>query len=158
VEYRRLDCGGGVPQTVDDVNAAVAHLRAELHREPAAAVGHSAGGYLALLSDVPRIVGQAAVTDLREGIRLNLGDGVVERFAGPEPSPEHDPIRRAPLAAKVLLVHGTHDDTVPPEMSTRFAERGGDVQVSLREGEGHFEHVDPASGAWKEVVEWIAST
>src|SRR3712207_3342247 len=35
VEYRRLDCGGGLPETVDDVHAAIAALR-DLGHEPAA--------------------------------------------------------------------------------------------------------------------------
>jgi acetyl esterase/lipase len=152
VEYRRLDCGGGVRETVADVRAAVAHLRG-LGHEPLAAVGHSAGGHLALLSGVRAVVGQAAVTDLREGVRLRLGDGVVERFAGADPPADLDPARLAPLDADVLLVHGTADDTVPASMSEGFP--GADVR--LRAGEGHFEHIDPASGAWAEAVEWIST-
>jgi acetyl esterase/lipase len=117
VEYRRLDCGGGWPVTVDDVRAAVDHLRS-LGHEPIAAVGHSAGGYLALmLADrVPAIVAQAAVTDLEEAMRRGLGDGgdVAERFAGGAPMWEASPIRRAPLGVPVLLVHGTADVDVPP--------------------------------------------
>lgn len=152
VEYRRLDCGGGLSTTVGDVLAALECLRG-LGHEPVAAVGHSAGGYLALMTDARARVGQAAVTDLRRGIELRLGDGVVERFAGPDPPHELDPIRLAPLDADVLLVHGTDDDTVPASFSEGFP--GADVR--LRPGEGHFEHIDPASGAWKEVVEWIES-
>lgn len=152
VEYRRLDCGGGLPETVDDVRAAIAHLRADGH-EPIGAIGHSAGGHLALLTDVPAIVGQAAVSDLREGVRLNLGDGVVRRFAGEEPPPEFDPIRQAPLDADVLLIHGADDDTVPAAMSEAFP--GADIRI--RAGEGHFEHIDPRSGAWGEAVTWIST-
>ena len=152
VEYRRLDCGGGLPETVDDVRAAIAHLRAEGH-DPIGAIGHSAGGHLALISGLDAIVGQAAVSDLREGVRLNLGDGVVERFAGADPPAEHDPIRNAPLDAQVLLIHGADDDTVPASMSAGFP--GADVRI--RPGEGHFEHIDPRSGAWKEAVEWIST-
>ena len=158
VEYRRLDCGGGWPETVEDVRAAVDHLRA-LGHAPVAAVGHSAGGYLALmLADrVPAIVAQAAVTDLEEAMRRGLGDGgdVAERFAGGAPMWEASPIRRAPLRVPVLLTHGTADDSVPPDFSSRFAERGGEVTLSLREGEGHMEHIDPASGAWAEAVAWL---
>ena len=152
VEYRRLDCGGGLPETVEDVRAAITHLRG-LGHEPVAVVGHSAGGHLALLTDVPAIVGQAAVSDLREGIRLNLGDGVVERFATDDPPAEFDPIRLAPLAADVLLIHGDRDDDVPSSLSRSFP----GAETRIREGEGHYEHIDPSSEAWKEAVEWIAT-
>ncbi len=158
VEYRRLDCGGGWPETVDDVRAAVDHLRG-LGHAPVAAIGHSAGGHLALLLEdrVPAIVAQAAVTDIEEAMRRGLGDGgdVAERFAGDAPMDEVSPIRRAPLTVPVLVTHGTADENVPPDFSSRYAERGGDVTLSLRDGEGHFEHIDPASGAWAEAVAWI---
>jgi len=158
VEYRRLDCGGGWPETVEDVRAAVDHLRS-LGHEPTAAVGHSAGGHLALLLEdrVPAIVAQAAVTDIEEAMRRGLGDGgdVAERFAGGAPMDEVSPIRRAPLRVPVLVTHGTADENVPPDFSERYAERGGDVTLSLRAGEGHFEHIDPRSGAWAEAVAWI---
>jgi hypothetical protein len=39
--------------------------------------------------------------------------------------------------------------------SERFTARGGDVTLRLREGEGHFEHIDPGSGAWEDVVAWL---
>jgi len=159
VEYRRLDCGGGWPETVEDVRAAVDHLRDGLGHAPRAAVGHSAGGHLALLlgDRVPAIVAQAAVTDVEEAMRRRLGDGgdVAERFARGGPLAELSPIRQAPLPVPVLLVHGTADDSVPPDFSERFAARGGDVTLSLRPGEGHFEHIDPASGAWAEAVAWV---
>jgi acetyl esterase/lipase len=158
VEYRRLDCGGGWPQTVDDVRAAVDHLRG-LGHEPSAAVGHSAGGHLALLlaDRVPAVVGQAAITDIELGIELRLGDDgtVVGRFAEGAPLDELSPIRRAPLRVPVLLVHGTADGDVPAVFSERFAARGGDVTLRLRDGEGHFEHLDPRSGAWEDVVAWL---
>ena len=151
VEYRRLDCGGGWPASAEDVVAAIDHLRT-LGHEPVAAVGHSAGGHLALLAAgrVPAVVGQAAVTDLEEGSRRRLGDGVIDRFA-PGALAEASPVRRAPLGVPVLLVHGTADDTVPASMSEGFP----GAEVSLRAGEGHFEHIDPRSGAWEEVVAWL---
>lgn len=159
VEYRRLDTGGGWPTTAHDVAGAIEHLRTVIGREPAAAVGHSAGGHLALcMGDrVPRVVAQAAVTDLVEASRLRLGDGVVDKFAGDQLA-EASPIERAPLPARVLLIHGTLDDMVPVSQSERFAARGGDVTLSLRAGEGHMEHIDPRSGAWQEAVAWLTST
>jgi acetyl esterase/lipase len=153
VEFRRLDCGGGWPVTLEDVRASIGHLRG-LGHEPVAAVGHSAGGHLALLCAdlVPAVVGQAAVTDLEEASRLRLGDGVADRFAGGALA-EASPVRRAPLPARTLLVHGTADDTVPASLSEGFP----GAEVSLREGEGHYEHLDPHSGAWQEVAAWLRS-
>ena len=158
VEYRRLHSGGGWPVTAEDVGAAIDHLITVLGHAPLAAVGHSAGGHLALLQAdrVPRIVAQAAVTDLEEASRLGLGDGVVDRFAGGALAAA-SPIARAPLPVPVLLVHGTEDDTVPASLSERFAARGGDVTLSLRHGEGHMEHIDPRSAAWDEAVAWVTS-
>jgi acetyl esterase/lipase len=153
VEYRRLDCGGGWPTTVEDVRAAVGALRA-LGHEPAAAIGHSAGGHLALwLADlVPRVVGQAAVSDLVAASRLRLGDGAVDRFAGDALEAATPPLPQVPT----LLVHGTADDLVPVALSVALAERAGDhVALSVRAGEGHFEHIDPRSEAWQEVVAWL---
>jgi pimeloyl-ACP methyl ester carboxylesterase len=158
VEYRRLDCGGGWPATAEDVAAAIDFLRDELGHVPAAAVGHSAGGQLALLQAgrVERIVGQAAVSDLAEAARLRLGDGVVDRFAPGAPDAA-SPIAHAPLPVPVLLVHGTADEDVPAALSERFAARGGDVTLSLHEGAGHMEHVDPRSAMWREVAEWLTT-
>jgi len=101
------------------------------------------------------IIGPAATVE--EAMRRGLGDGgdVAERFAGGAPMWEASPIRRAPLPVPVLLTHGTADDSVPPDFSSRFAERGGEVTLSLREGEGHMEHIDPASAAWAEAVAWL---
>ena len=159
VEYRRLHTDGGWPATAQDVAAAIDFLRDDLGHEPIAAVGHSAGGHLALLQAdrVPRIVGQAAVTDLVEASRLGLGMGVVDTFAGGA-LVEASPIERAPLPLPVLLVHGTEDPDVPVSQSERFAARGGDVTLSLRDGEGHMEHIAPQSGAWDEVVAWLTTT
>lgn len=158
VEYRRLHTGGGWSATAEDVAAAIDLLTGELGHEPLGAAGHSAGGHLALLmaDRLPRIVGQAAVTDLVEASRLRLGDGVVDKFAGAALE-EASPIARAPLPVPVLLIHGTEDDTVPPSLSERFAARGGDVTLSLRAGEGHMEHIDPRSGAWEEAVAWLTT-
>jgi pimeloyl-ACP methyl ester carboxylesterase len=156
VEYRRLDAGGGWPESAQDVIAAIDDLGEEVD-----VVGHSAGGHLALIAAAEgrakRVVGQAAVADVEAGIAQNLGDGVVRRFAEGADLDAVSPIRRAPLDVPVLLVHGERDDTVPPSHSEDFAARGGDVTLSVREGEGHFEHVDPRSGAWEEVATFLAS-
>ena len=168
VEYRRLGplSRGGVPETLDDVGDAIDAIatRPELDRERVVAIGHSAGGHLALWAAgradglrLAGVVGQAPVADLREAAGLGLGAGVVDRFAPAGPHRDQaDPLRRAPTGVPTLLVHGTADDTVPASLSERYAQAAGaEVTLDLRDGEGHFEHIDPGSAAWRTVVEWL---
>ena len=149
-EYRR----GGAPwrTTLADVLAAIA-----LADRPFA-VGHSAGGHLALLAAAHRplagVVSQAGVADLAEADRLNIGDGVTRAFADGDPGA--DPIRHAPTGVPTLLVHGAQDAIVPPSLSERYASAAGaEAELDVRPGEGHFEHIDPSSGAWQRVVAWL---
>jgi dipeptidyl aminopeptidase/acylaminoacyl peptidase len=110
-------------------------------------------------------VSQAGVHDLREADRLNLGEGATFEFMGghadevPDRYADASPIERVPLAVPQLLVHGDGDDVVPPELSVRHAEAargaGDEVDLALRPGEDHFVHLDPASGAWADVVRWL---
>jgi acetyl esterase/lipase len=176
VEYRRLGGGGGWPATFDDVAAAIdrlADLDAPLDLRRVAAVGHSAGGHLALRAatrERPRVpvtaaVGQAAVTDLAQAARLDLSGGVVAELLGgsPETAPERyaaaSPIERLPAGVPVLLVHGARDDTVPVSLSRdyrRAAAAAGDAcDLVVGERDGHFEHLDPASAAWGTVIRWL---
>jgi kynureninase len=152
-EYRR----GGAPwrATLDDVLAAIAVAG---DRGPLFAVGHSAGGHLALLAaahlPLSGVVSQAGVADMAEADRLGLGAGVTRRFAGGDPAA--DPIRHAPTGVPTLLVHGAEDDIVPAALSERYAAAAGaEAELDVRPGEGHFEHIDPDSGAWRRVVEWL---
>jgi len=163
VEYRRLDAGGGWPESADDVVAAIDHLATlDAPIEPGAdVVGHSAGGHLALIAGAEgrarRVVGQAPVADVELAIEQELGEGVVRRFADGADLDAVSPVRRAPLGVPVLLVHGEQDHTVPPSQSEALVARGGDVDLRVRRGDGHFEHIDPSSGAWGEVAAWLAS-
>lgn len=177
LEYRRVGGGGGWPATFDDVASGIDHLAevpAPLDRARVVAIGHSAGGHLALWAaarDRPGVgvtaaVGQAAVSDLAAVARMGLSDGAVEELLGgsPEQVPERyaaaSPAQLLPLGVPVLLVHGAHDDTVPVSLSRDFqraALAAGDA-CDLRIGghDGHFEHIDPASGAWATVKRWLA--
>jgi acetyl esterase/lipase len=156
VEYRRLGSGGGMPATLDDVGAAIDHL-AELDLDLARviAIGHSAGGHLAAMAatrEDPRVpvtgvVSQAGVLDTRRAYELNLSDGVAREFL------DASPIERLPLTAPALLVHGSRDDTVPLEISERFAELSGSPLVVC--DEDHFGHLDPSNRMWKAVLEWL---
>lgn len=149
VEYRRVGAGGGWPQTLADVAAALDALptlpeAGRLDLADLTLVGHSAGGHLAAwaagrhaLPDgapgvrpavrVTAAVLQAGVLDLRAADERRLGDGAVREFlgTGPEEDPARwvaaDPVRLLPTGAAVLCVHGTADDRVPLEQSERYA-------------------------------------
>lgn len=181
VEYRRVGRltggGGGVPQTLEDVAAALDHLAsvdAPLDLERVVSIGHSAGGHLALWVGARRrgarvrcagAVGQAAVSDLQRAAELGLGAGIVRRFCGGGPERVSSAYRRAspaahlPLGVPQLLVHGERDDIVPASLSVGYAAAaragGDDVTLVLRPADGHFEHIDPASGAWEAVTSWL---
>lgn len=177
VEYRRLGplSGGGWPATLDDVGAAIDALADVPGVDPGrvTAIGHSAGGHLAAWAatrERPRIpvtgvVAQAGVVDLRLASSLRLSDGVVHRFLGGEPAdvPERyaaaSPAERLPLGVPVLLTHGGRDDTVPAQMSERFAaaarEAGDDAQLRVLPEEDHYGHIDPRNALWEEVVRWL---
>ena len=148
-EYRRLP-DGTWPRMSADVRAAAELAGAEV------AIGHSAGGHLALWLAaeglVERAVGQAPVSDLVGAAPLS--DGVVAELEAP--LPEASPRHRVPLGRAQLVVHGTLDDCVPVQMSRDYAAAAGvEVTYMEREGEGHFEHIDPRSGAWADTVAWL---
>ena len=173
VEYRRvgLRAGGGWPETGADVAAAIDHLAeldAPLDLARVAAVGHSAGGHLALWAagrddarvPLAAVVGQAAISDLEAASTQGVCGGMVEQLVGGSPKrmPERyraaSPARRLPLRVPALLVHGDRDDTVPVQMSRDFAAAAGCDLAELA-GDGHYEHLEPVSRAWATVVEWL---
>lgn len=177
VEYRRLGSGGGIPATLEDVAAAIdalAELEAPVDLDRVVAIGHSAGGQLALWAAAARkrrahrvqlagAVGQAAVSDLERATGQN--GGAVEAFCGGTPAEVPAAYRLAspavqlPFGVPQLLVHGRRDELVPAEFSERYAAvaraGGDDVTLVLRERDGHFEHLDPRSAAWEDVVGWL---
>lgn len=189
VEYRRLgQPGGGWPGTLRDVAAAADHL-GELGRMypldlgRVVAVGHSAGGQLALWlagqtrphaestprDGIPRplrgVAALAAVCDLRQAWNLRLSGGVVSELLGgtPEQVPERyadaSPTALLPLGVSQILLHGTADATVPFTLSEDYkraaAAAGDDAQLVPLAGAGHFELIDPRSREWPRVSEAI---
>lgn len=187
LEYRRIgNQGGGWPGTMLDVAQGAAHLR-RLSGEHAldtariAAVGHSAGGHLALwlggacrlpegrelapggLPPLRGVISLAGVSDLRRAFMLKLGNGVVEQFleATPQEQPDRyaqaSPVERLPLGLTQVLLHGEDDDVVPLEISVGYvaaARLSGDpAELVVLKGAGHFELIDPVSSAFPVLVE-----
>lgn len=142
---------------------------------PAGAAAGAAGmtgmaGVAGVVSDVPGVemagvagvVALAPVGDLAACYRAGLdGDAAGALLGGgPAEQPERyaaaDPARLVPLGVPVRIVHGTADDRVPFAMSRSFAElaraAGDSVELDVLAGGGHFDVIDPLSGAWPAVL------
>jgi acetyl esterase/lipase len=186
VEYRRLGAGrgggGGWPATFEDVAAGIDALadleepRLDLHR--VSVVGHSAGGQLGLWAAgrpelppgapgaAPRVGLHVAVA-LAPVTNLAAAGGVARALMGgaPDDVPERyeqaDPVRRAPLALPVLLVHAADDATVPVARSREYARlaaaRGGDVTLVEPPAGGHRAPIDPTTQAWDAAATWLGA-
>jgi acetyl esterase/lipase len=183
VEYRRVgNQGGGWPGTFDDVARAADHLRKIAKTYPldlnqVIAVGHSAGGHLALWlaarkllpKDSPvyshdplplrGVVSLAGVTDLRHS--GTACDANVAQLMGGPPKDntaiydQASPIDLLPLGIPSAIVQGSSDSIIPLEMARDYAEaakkKGDDAKLVVIEKAGHFEVVDPQSFAWEAV-------
>ena len=161
VEYRRLGPGAYRPMLHD-----VAAARRRLERfHPAVAVGHSAGGHLALWLGAEKLVGACVglggVCHLARAADAELGSGAVQELLGgsPDEAPDAylaaDPAARLPLGVPQVLVHGVEDDRVPLAHALAYANRARDAGDDCRVVEidaGHFEPIDPRSRIWPEVL------
>jgi len=190
IEYRRTgENGGGYPGTLADVSAATDHLAtlATAHgfsTGHVVAIGHSAGGQLALWlagrhhvqagapGHAPRIrvtaaAGQAPVADLARAYEMGLGDNAVGKWlgGGPDDVPERyktaSPRALLPLGVPQLVVHGDDDHRVPLEIANRYvdAARGlnDTVQFVVLPGANHFVHLDRGGEAWGTVLDWLGA-
>lgn len=189
IEFRRIgNAGGGWPGTFQDVALAADYVRALAQAYPldlarVIAIGHSAGGQLALWlaarqriplghvlhSDAPlplrAAVSLAGVNDLRRAWELKLSDTVVEQLMGVPPAADSvryayaSPIEMLPIGVKQILIHGTHDNRVPYEISERYyqvaASKGDNCTLVTLSGAGHFEVVDPQAREWPLVLEAV---
>ena len=173
VEYRRTGRHrGGWPMTLDDVGAAIDLLAdlgdPRLDLDDVSAVGHSAGGQLAIWAaartdarvPIQRVVAQSAVLDL-----VSAGEPAAEFLGGgPDEVPERyaaaNPMQLIPLGKPTLIVHGADDETVPLKRSrlyTEAAKAAGDPVELVEPSPGHHRiHIDPRSDAWRVAAEWLA--
>ena len=158
VEYRRVGDGGGFPATLEDVAAACRALAG-----PLVAVGHSAGGHLALWLAGEGLVAAAVslcgVCCLEDAAHEQLGRGAVQEFMGGSTDwARADPLRRLPTGVPTVLIHGTRDRTVPIRQSRLYADAAGDECELVEYPGGHFEVIEPASVAWPSVVAAVEQT
>lgn len=174
IEFRRIDADGaegGWPATLQDVKTALRSLTRAygIAADQVTAVGHSAGGHLALLAtqecNLAAAVGLAPITDLPSCAEAGLGEGATPIFIGglPHENPgayrEASPLLRLPLGHPQLIVHGTKDDRVPVEHSRAYVESaqdaGDDVDLIEVAGADHMFVLDPAHPYWRQAITWI---
>lgn len=184
LEYRRVGSGGGWPETFLDVAAGVdllANVGARLDLTRVVAVGHSAGGHLALWAAArhtlpveapgadPRIVvnaavSQAGVLDLRLAAELKPSAEPTRALLG-DPTEHEDrygltsPKERVPLGIPQLVLHGDRDDSVSMRIATSYAAAaraaGDECELRVLSGTGHFEHIDAHSYVWHAARDWL---
>jgi acetyl esterase/lipase len=173
IEYRRVGQeGGGWPGTLEDVEAAIERLaeQPEIDDASIVAVGHSAGGQLALWAAsrptrirLAGVVALAAVSDLERAREFNAD--AVDAFLGgpPDRVPERyrgaSPAALVPLGVPQVLVHGARDDVVPAWLSEDYSAAaraaGDDVELHVLPDADHFDVIDPRRQAWELAVERV---
>ncbi|WP_300617922.1 alpha/beta hydrolase [Dokdonella sp.] len=164
IEYRRIP--GDPDASVADVRAALAALPAQVagrHRGDVVAIGHSAGGHLALLAGLAPtgpLVGVLALSplaDLGMTQALGLSRGAAGEFLGcdADARADLDPARLRSPAVPTTILHGDADETVPLAMSRAYVATHADVRLRVPRGAGHYAGIDPLSPAWTAVVEEI---
>ena len=184
LEYRRVGAGGGWPTTFEDVAAgidALADLSAPLDLSRVVAVGHSAGGQLALWAaarhtlpaDAPggapsvaivAAVSQAGVLDLTLAAGLMPSSTPTRALLG-DPAAQFEryvlasPRERLPLGIPQLVLHGDRDDTVSMRIATSYATAaraaGDPCELHVLSRTGHFEHIDVRTEAWHVSRDWL---
>ncbi|WP_225421421.1 alpha/beta hydrolase [Sphingomonas parva] len=179
IDYRGVDRdGGGYPGTFLDAAAATDALRAhaaEYHLDLSrvVAIGHSAGGHLALwLAGRPRlpadsplrsadplpiasVVSLGGLPDLEEAARppgSGCGTEVIAQLTGGRFDDTSVP-RLAPLGVRQVLVNGVQDRIIPAAYAEGYAQpmraAGDDVTIRMVDRTGHVELIAPESDAWR---------
>lgn len=192
LEYRRMgDAGGGWPGTLQDVAAGAAFVGTLARDYPLdltrmAAIGHSAGGQLALWlaawgkvrDQLPfatpeplpwrGVIALAGIPDLAQAAQTQVCDDAVVRLL--DGTPAERPLRYAlaspqaqlPLGVPQRLLIGAKDPIVPPALVAAYVAAaraaGDDVTLTQIPEAGHFELIVPGTAAWRVVETAVAQT
>lgn len=183
IDYRGVDRGGGYPNTFLDAAAAADALRAHaadyhLDLSRLVAIGHSAGGHLALWLagrgrlpegsplDRPNplaireVISLGGLPDLEEAARSENGCGneVVAQLTSGHYADTSVP-RLAPLGLPQVLINGLQDRIIPVAYAEGYARpmraAGDTVRVRMIDRTGHVELIAPGTAAWAAAVEEI---
>jgi 3-dehydroquinate dehydratase-2 len=154
IEYRRG--AGSFASSQADIAAAMASLPAHIGSaaQRTVAVGHSAGGYLALRQaidggGVPAIA-LAPVIDLDAISRNRVDDDPISTYLGAtrteDPSLWDAAAMPGELGARAVIIHGDADEAVPVEHSIAYATSTG-LDLTTLPGVDHMSLIDPTSPA-----------
>lgn len=202
VEYRRLGSGGGLRETFEDVAAAAEAVGAmagtpaepgveegvepntrtavPLDLDRVIAVGHSAGGHLALwlaarghlpasapgATERPLairgVLALAGIPDLAAAHAQGICDGAVAELLGGDPHEAQNalawssPAELPPTPAPHVHLVGELDTVVPPayleDCVARMRSRGQDTRLKTLPGSGHMEPVVAGAPPWADVL------
>ncbi len=191
VEYRKLgEPGAGYPGTFQDVAAALDRLRDEAPRNGldlgrVIAMGHSAGGHLALWAasrarlpaDSPlrtanplkigAVISLAGIGDLAgqgKVFALPCGDDTIDRLVDTahrkQPFADTSPAELLPTGVRVVMVHGVFDPVMPPytgrDYALRVRKAGDAAEVVIIPDAAHFDLVMPSTAAWARIVDVLS--
>jgi acetyl esterase/lipase len=184
IEYRRLgESGGGYPGTFVDVGQAVDALRrlpqhAALDLRKVVAVGHSAGGHLALWAaarhrlppgsavaspdpqPLAAVVTLAGIDDLARYAAAGPacgGAATIDALIGARDRPagsalaDTSPAALLPIGVRQIVASGTNDGIVPARFGHDYAalaRAAGDPVEAIDLPGDHFALIDPGSAAW----------
>ncbi len=139
---------------------------------PVVTLGHSAGGHLATWAAarhrfdawaggvaVTHVLSQAGVVDLTTAYDQGMGGGAVEALLGAGPDDATydlaDPQRQLPLDVPVWCLHAPDDDSVPISQSRNYVQAAVEAGATAEFVEvtgGHFDLIDTATQAWRDVL------
>lgn len=183
LEYRRVGNGGGWPETFHDIATGIdvlaeASAEHDFLLERVTALGHSAGGHLALWAAgrdrLPLVLGsvrltgvvsQSGLLDLAMAHRLGLSGNAAVDLLGVPPEQDRerwlqaDPMTAIPLDVPVIALHADEDEAVPLSESTNYVDAavaaGADARLVMVPG-NHFGMITPGAPAWQDVVAALA--
>jgi acetyl esterase/lipase len=187
IDYTRIgEPGGGYPGTYQDTGRAIDKLREiagakNLDLSHLVAIGHSAGGHLALWAaarkkvvkespigtvdplPIKGVVSLAGIGDLKayraDGPSACGGPETIDAIAGAsrggDPYMDTSPAAMVPLGVPQAIISGALDPIVPAKFGWDYAMTaagaGDHVRQVTIENAGHFELIDPSSAAWAKV-------
>ena len=184
IEYRRAGNGGEFPNMFQDIGAAADFLRPiagehSLSLDRIIAIGHSAGGHLALWlagrgriasgSPVYRanplpvagVVALAPIADIADALEREMCAPALQQVLGSGLSTaaanlkDCSPAEMLPLDVRQIHIVGSEDDLIRENLQ-RYVdsalEAGDDVELLLLEDAGHFELVAIETPEWQTVA------